>query len=151
MIIRQYRSEDFELISRLFYETVNCINARDYSALQLSVWTKSSECLKTRQKDLLMQYTLVADINSIIVGFGSIDSSGCLDLLFTHKDYQNQGIATALCNELERSFTVIKAYASITAKSFFTNRGYAVIKEQEVERSGVKLKNFEMIKNNLTR
>ena len=40
----------------------------------------------------------------------------------------------------------IKTYASITAKPFFESRGYAVVKEQEVERSGVKLKNYEMLK-----
>ena len=72
--------------------------------------------------------------------------SGCLDLLFTHKDYQRQGIATALCNELEKGFSVINTFASVTAKAFFEKRGYAVIKSQQVERFGIKLKNFIMQK-----
>ncbi|MGN0448094.1 MAG: GNAT family N-acetyltransferase [Acutalibacteraceae bacterium] len=150
MVIRQYQSEDFELVSQLFYTTVNCINAKHYSQKQLDAWTRSSDCLRTRQNDLLKQRTLVAEQDDVIVGFGSIDNSGCLDLLFTHKDYQNQGIATALCNELEKGYTVIKTFSSVIAKPFFTNRGYVVIREQEVERFRVKLKNFEMIKNNLT-
>ena len=73
-----------------------------------------------------------------------MDKSGCLDLLYVHKDFQRQGIATALCDELEKGFTVIKTYASVTAKPFFEKRGYKTIKEQEVERLGIKLKNFEM-------
>ncbi|MGN1060109.1 MAG: GNAT family N-acetyltransferase [Candidatus Coproplasma sp.] len=151
MTIRQYKSEDFDFVSQLFYTTVNCVNSKDYSAVQLNAWIKSSNCLRTRQNDLLKQRTLIAEINGVIVGFGSIDDSGYLDLLFTHKDYQNQGIATALCNELEKDRAEIKTCSSITAKPFFVNRSYIVIKEQEVERFGVKLKNFEMIKKNPAR
>ncbi|MGN0808052.1 MAG: GNAT family N-acetyltransferase [Candidatus Coproplasma sp.] len=151
MTIRQYRIEDFELVSQLFYETVKCINAKDYSVEQIDAWTKSSNCLKTRQDDLLGQRTLVAEINGATVGFGSIDKSGYLDLLFTHKDYQRHGIATALCNELEKDYAKIRTFSSVTAKPFFESRGYTVVKEQEVERFGVKLKNYEMIKNNLIR
>ena len=88
--------------------------------------------------------------SGVIVGFGSIDKSGCLDLLFVHKDYQKQGIATALCNELEKGFPVIYTFASVTAKPFFESRGYVVVKEQEAERSGIRLKNFEMKKKNAT-
>ncbi|MGN0804939.1 MAG: GNAT family N-acetyltransferase [Candidatus Coproplasma sp.] len=150
MFIRQYQSEDFELVSQLFYSTVNCINAKHYSPKQLDAWTRNSDCLRTRQNDLLKQRTLIAVKDGVIVGFGSIDNSGCLDLLFTHKDYQHQGIATALCNELEKGYVQIKTFSSITAKPFFINRGYVVNKEHEVERLSVKLKNFEMIKNNFT-
>ena len=106
---------------------------------------------KTIRRDyLLKQYTLIAEINDEIVGFGSIDKLGYLDLLFVHKDYQKQGIATALCNELEKGFSVINTFASITAKPFFESRGYVVVSEWEAERFGVKLKNFEMQKENAT-
>lgn len=151
MIIRQYKNTDFEAVSKLFYQTVHCVNAKHYSKKQLDAWTDCCGRLRTKRNDLLKQTTLIAEINGVTAGFGSIDKSGCLDLLFTHKDFQNQGVATALCNELEKGFVVIKTYASVTAKPFFENRGYTVIEEREVERAGVKLKNFEMIKYNLTR
>lgn len=44
--------------------------------------------------------------NDVIVGFGDIDKTGYLDRLFVHKDYQNQDIATVICNELEKAFDV---------------------------------------------
>ena len=78
--------------------------------------------------------------------FTILYKSGCLDFLYVHKNFQRQKIATALCNELEKGFPVIKTYASVTAKPFFEKRGYKVIKEQKVERLNVKLKNYEMIK-----
>ncbi|MEE1466132.1 MAG: GNAT family N-acetyltransferase, partial [Clostridium sp.] len=40
----------------------------------------------------------------------------------------------------------ITTHASITARPFFEKRGYRVVKEQEVERSGVVLTNYVMIK-----
>lgn len=150
MIIRQYKNEDCDTVAKLFYKTVHSVNAKDYTAEQLSAWANNADSLKIRRDYLLKQYTLIAEINGEIVGFGSIDKLGYLDLLFVHKDYQNQGVATALCNELEKGYSDIKTYASITAKSFFESRGYVVVNELESERFGVKLKNFQMQKENAT-
>ena len=77
-----------------------------------------------------------------------MDESGYLDRLYVHKDQQRQGIATAICDALE-SVSVVNIFtthASITARPFFEKRGYAVIKEQQVERRGVKLTNYIMKK-----
>ncbi len=150
MIIREYKNEDFDVVSKLFYDTVHSVNAKDYTEEQLSAWARDYDSLRIRKEDSLLQNTLIAEINGEIVGFGSIDKTGYLDLLFTHKDYQRQGIATALCDELEKGFNEIKTYASITAKPFFERRGYTVTKEQEIERFDIKLKNFEMQKKNAT-
>lgn len=144
--IRKYKDTDCESVSKLFYEAVHAINARDYTDIQLFAWAKDERRLLSCRSNLARQYTLVAESGGEVVGFGSIDGADCLDLLFVHRDFQRRGIATALCDELERGRTKIKTYASITAKPFFESRGYAVVKEQEVERSGVKLKNYEMLK-----
>ncbi|MCI8488045.1 MAG: GNAT family N-acetyltransferase [Clostridia bacterium] len=144
MKIREYADADFEAVARIFYDTIHAVNAKDYSREQLFAWANNVDSLKRRREDLLSQFTLIAETEGETVGFGSMDKSGCLDLLYVHKDFQRQGIATALCDELEKGFTVIKTYASVTAKPFFEKRGYKTIKEQEVERLGIKLKNFEM-------
>ena len=59
-----------------------------------------------------------------------------------------EGIASAICGELEKSAEGkrITTHASVTAKPFFLNRGYRVIKEQEVIRHGVALTNYVMEK-----
>lgn len=144
MKIREYKDADFEAVARIFYDTIHAVNAKDYSREQLFAWANNVDSLKRRREDLLSQFTLIAETEGETVGFGSMDKSGCLDLLYVHKDFQRRGIATALCDELEKGFTVIKTYASVTAKPFFEKRGYKIIKEQEVERLGIKLKNFEM-------
>lgn len=146
MKIRKYLDSDFENISQLFYNTVHIVNAKDYTAEQLTAWTDNSRNLVSRRADLLKQYTLVAETDGEIAGFGSIDNGGCLDLLFVHKDCQKQGVATAICGELEKNFPVITVYASVTAKSFFEKRGYTVVTAREAVCSDIKLKNYKMLK-----
>ena len=148
MIIRQYTPKDCEDLVKLFYHTVHTINAKDYSQEQLNGWATDKIDLEVWNKSLSEHYTVVAVENNIIVGFGDIDKSGYLDRLFVHRDYQRRGIATAICNELERAVKVDKiiTYASITAKPFFEQSGFNVVKEQQVERNGIALTNYVMEK-----
>lgn len=91
-------------------------------------------------------YSTVVDAD-IIAGFGDIDKTGYFDRLFVHPDYQGKGIAIAICNRLELAVQEnIVTHASITARPFFEKRGYRMVKEQQVERQGVFLTNFVMIK-----
>ncbi len=148
MIIREYKSSDCKEISELFYNTVHTINAKDYTKEQLDVWATNEIDLEKFNKSLMEHYSLVAVENKIIIGFGDIDKTGYLDRLFVHKDYQNKGVATAICNRLEQKMLKGKVitHSSITAKSFFEKRGYKVIKKQQVERKGVFLTNYIMEK-----
>lgn len=148
MIIRKYESKDCEELANLFYHTVHTINAKDYTKKQLSVWATDKIDLVKWNKSLSEHYTIVAVNNNTIVGFGDIDKTGYLDRLYVHKDYQRQGIATAICNKLEQIIDTKKiiTHSSITAMPFFAQRGFIIIKEQQVERNGIVLKNYVMEK-----
>lgn len=148
MLIRRYETSDCKELTELFYNTVHSINANDYTEEQLNVWATGSIDLEKWNQSLMSHFSVVAVEDEIIVGFGDIDKTGYLDRLYVHKDYQHQGIATAICDKLESIFDVekITTYASITAKPFFEKRGYKVIKKQTVERNGVLLQNYVMEK-----
>lgn len=148
MVIREYKGSDCKEVSELFYNTVHTINAKDYTKEQLDVWATNEIDLEKFNKSLIEHYSLVAIKNKIIIGFGDIDKTGYLDRLFVHKDYQNRGVATAICDRLEQKMLKGKVitHSSITAKSFFEKRGYKVIKEQQVERKGLFLTNYIMEK-----
>lgn len=94
----------------------------------------------------LEHYTVVAEKDGMIIGFGDMADSGYLDRLYVHKDYQRMGIAAAICDVLEKSVKSdkITTHASVTAKGFFEKRGYKAVKEQQVERMGVLLTNYVM-------
>ena len=149
VVIRKYQTADLQEILELFYNTVHAVNSRDYSPKQLNVWAGAHPDTEIWDQTLREHYSLVAVRDQRIVGFGDMEFPDYLDRLYVHRDYQGQGIATLLCGELERwpEGGQVIVHASITARPFFEGRGYQVVREQQVERKGVFLTNFIMIKN----
>lgn len=130
MVVREYQPADCKEMIRLFYGTVHCVNAKDYTEEQLAVWATGKEEPKEWNRSLLGHYSLVAVEDGIVIGFGDIDQSGYLDRLYVHKDYQGKGVASAICDKLEQAVKgKIVTHASVTARPFFEKRGYQVIKE----------------------
>ena len=149
MFIREYQESDCKELAEFFYNTVHTVNAKDYTKEQLDAWATGQMDLKRWNQLLREHYSIVAVGKGQIVGFGYIDETGYLDHLFIHADYQRKGIATAICNELERAVDVdrITTCASITAKPFFESRGYKTVREQQAVRGEVSLTNYLMEKN----
>lgn len=148
--IHTYQTVDCVEIVKLFYETVHAVNAADYTKEQLDAWTAGSETRRAFEWNLsfLEHTSLTAKTGGKIIGFADMDDEGYLDRLYIHKDYQRIGVAAALVRELEshsdkRSF---RTFASITAKPFFKKQGYRAVKEQQVNRNGILLTNFLMVK-----
>ncbi len=145
---------DIKEVISLFYETVHAINARDYSSAQLDAWASKDDQLHKEQlwtESLRNNISYVAHINGTMVGFVDMSHSGYLDRLYVHKDFQRQGVASSLVNMVEfeankLALTRLSTDASITAKPFFLNRGYQIMQTQNVERNGVTLVNFKMMK-----
>lgn len=147
MFIRRYQTSDCKEIMELFYNTVHKINSQDYTKEQLDVWATKHMDLKKWNRLFEKHYSIVAIENGVIVGFGDIDVTGYIGHLFVHANYQRKGIATIICNQLEKSILGdIITHSSITAKPFFEKRGYKVVNEQQVERKGILLTNFVMKK-----
>lgn len=148
MQLREYTPSDCAQLAELFYQTVHSVNAKDYTQEQLDAWATGEVDLQAWNAPFLAHRTIVATENGKIVGFGDVDETGYPDRLYVHKDYQRQGVASAICDELERfaAGKIITTHASITAKPFFLHRGYRVVREQEVIRRGAALTNFVMEK-----
>ena len=153
MILRDYVPDDCETLTELFFHTIHTINAKDYSEEQLYAWATGHVDLEKWNRSFLSHYTVVAEINGTIAGFGDIGDTGYLDRLFVHADFQRQGIATRICDKLEQASRAEKivTHASITAKGFFEKRGYKVVTEQQVERRGIRLTNYVMERHRVTR
>lgn len=152
MELRMYQPDDLQPISRIFYETVQQINSNDYDQEQINAWAGCWKDFPHKNNAFLSLHTIVAIEKSSIIGYGNISDTGYLDHLFIHKDFQRQGVATAICVRLEqyahkKGNTEITVHASITAKPFFQQRGYQIIYAQQVEVHGVILTNYVMKKN----
>ena len=146
--IRSYEPADLPALAELFYDTVHTVNAGDYSPEQLDAWASGKIDLEAWDRSLRDHCSLVAVMDGQIVGVADMDHAGYLDRLYVHRDHQRQGIATTLCDCLEGEIDTpeFSTHASITARPFFERRGYQVEKEQQVERSGILLKNYVMKK-----
>lgn len=73
-------------------------------------------------------------------------------MLYVHPRYLRRGIATLICDRLEKHAQGdIIVDASCTAKDFFLKRGYKLMMKQTVYRKGVALDNFRMSKDTPTR
>ena len=148
MVLRRYRPADCAEMARLFYQTVHTVNAGDYTEAQLGAWAPETMNLEDWSRSFARHITSVALDEGQIVGFGDMDDVGYLDRLYVHRDFQGQGIGTAVCNWLEERVpaAVYTTHASITARPFFVRRGYRTVKRQQVVRRGVVLVNYVMEK-----
>lgn len=153
--LREYQSGDCGIMAELFYDTIHTVNGKDYSQEQLDAWADGHVNQEAWDKSFREHFTVIAEENGVITGFGDMDWSGYLDRLYVHRDFQGKGIASSICDCLETwareqykgedgcKFTT---HASITARPFFEHRGYCVVNEQQVERKGQKLTNYVMVK-----
>lgn len=146
MLIRDYCPADCAQIVRVFYEAVH--QNRNYTRAQRAAWAPCVPDEALWHVSLSTHYTVVAEADGRVIGFGDLAADGYLDRLFVLPAWQRRGAAGALCDALERHAAGrrITVHASLTARPFFERRGYRVLRAQEVERRGVRLTNFVMEK-----
>jgi len=93
----------------------------------------------------------VAEHDSEIVGFATLEPDGNLDYIYAHRRFQRQGVASALFQRIEqeaisRGVTRIFTEASITARPFFDRLGFRMIASQRIKHRGISFINYRMEK-----
>jgi len=150
-----FKTEDTEAVVELYYDTVHEINSEDYSPLAIEAWAPEDEREEKEnkwRKALEENYSFVAKDKGKVVGFADIDKEGYLDRIYVHKDYQGEGIASVLLEKIENKarkegLKYIHAEVSISAKEFFEFHGYQFVTEEALEKKGVSLIIYRMLKN----
>lgn len=148
MTLRRFRSDDLHAVVALFHDTVHRVNVRDYSSEQVAAWAPD-EFDSCRWNSLGDRFTLVAESDREIVGFTDLEPDGHIDRFFVHADRQRTGVgrtmlAAILAESRRLGLDRVFCEASITARPFFENQGFAVIAEQHVEVRGVRFLNYRM-------
>ena len=151
-IIRAALQSDAVELKKLFQNTVLAINRRDYSQAEVEDWASCGDDLSNIEDMIKTHYFIVAvNQQSEIVGFSSITPQGYLHSMFVHKDFQGEGIATILLNEIEQyaitnGIMRITSEVSLTDRPFFEKKGYIVEEEQKRKANQLSLTNFWMAK-----
>lgn len=102
VVLRAYRPSACSEVLRLFYDTVHTVNAKDYTEEQLDAWADGKPDAAKWNESLCAHFSLAAEADGILAGFGDIDETGYLDRLYVHRDFQGMGVGTALCQALEQ-------------------------------------------------
>jgi putative acetyltransferase len=145
--IRPALPDDGKQIGQLIFDSVRSINIKDYSHEQVEAWAPDPFIFSTYGES----FAYVAELGSLIVGFGNITDSGYLHRFYIHKDYQRQGIGSLLLEAIEsksraHGINEITTEASITAKPFFLANGWIVKEQQTKVLRGQTFINFRMLK-----
>ena len=96
MFIRRVKRTDIPQISKLYYETVHRVNARDYSARQILAWAPRVYPDTFWQRRFRQYSVSVAEEDGVVVGFAELDRTGAIDCFYVHHARQHRGIGGRL-------------------------------------------------------
>jgi len=111
------------------------IESPDYSDDHLKQWAQG---LSLKSSELF-----VAEVDGRVVGFADLVDN-LLDHLYVDPDFQRQGVATALLDEIEQGSGDLVVYASSSGRPFFEGRGYIVVGEERIDRWGLSYRRWKM-------
>jgi putative acetyltransferase len=128
---------DAPVLAELFRASIEEWAPEDYSAAQIDAWAGVADDEKAFAQKLSEALTIVASRAGEIVGFASLKGVDVLDMLYVHPNAARRGVATQLCDALEklaaaRKATLLKADASDCATGFFALRGYEPVQRNMV-------------------
>lgn len=149
LTIRNYSPDRADEIADLYHRAVHAIDPAVYPAAQQEAWAPTPPDYGSWSRRLASKQPFMAVIDGRVAGFIELEVDGHIDCLYTHPDFQGQGVASALYAHLVREARVrgvtrLYVEASLVAKPFFERRGFSVLHRNEVERNGVRLVNFSM-------
>lgn len=149
MELRRYAAADAAGTLAVFRAAVERTAAAHYSSRQRRAWAPPELDPETWSRARSAVDTWVAVRNGEVAGFGDIDGSGHINMLYVHPDHGRSGVAAALLEHLtgiarRSGLAELTVEASLTARPVFERHGFRLVSEQTVERHGEKLLNFRM-------
>ena len=149
--LRPYLAEDTPVLAAIFVASIEGLTGDDYSEVQQEAWMAAADDEAEFGKRLASELTLVATLETAPVGFASLKGKDHIDLLYVHPGAVGQGVASMLCDALEklaggRGAKSLTVDASDNAAEFFLKRGYEARQRNTVSLNGEWLANTTMQK-----
>ena len=129
--LRPYLSSDAPILAAIYAAAIDELTAEDYTDEQRYAWIALAEDEQTFGQKLAASLTLVAIVEGEPVGFISLRDNLSIEHLYVSPNIIREGVATALCDALEKLATARGAQkltvdSSDTAEPFFKQRGYVL-------------------------
>lgn len=149
--LRPFLSEDTPVLAAIFTAAIEELTGEDYSEAQQEAWASAAEDEEQFGKRLGGELTLIATLQGSPVGFASLKGADHVDMLYVHPGAVGQGVASMLCEALEkiagsRGAKSLTVDASDNAQGFFAKRGYVGKQRNTVTVNGEWLANTTMQK-----
>jgi putative acetyltransferase len=149
--LRPFLPADTPVLAAIFAAAVEQLTGDDYSEAQQEAWAAIADDEEEFGKKLAGELTLIATLRNAPVGFASLKGKDHIDMLYVHPSAAGQGVASALCDALEklaggRGAKSLTVEASDNAEPFFKKRGYVAKQRNTVTLNGEWLANTTMQK-----
>jgi putative acetyltransferase len=149
--LRPFLAADTPMLAAIFVASVEELTGDDYSEAQQQAWASAADDEEQFGKRLASELTLIATLQNSPVGFASLKGTGHIDMLYVHPGAVGQGVASMLCDALEklagsRGAKSLSVDASDNAQEFFLKRGYVGKQRNTVTVNGEWLANTTMEK-----
>ena len=150
--LRPFLAGDTPVLAAIFVAAIEELTAEDYSEAQQEAWASVADDEEQFGKRLASELTLIATLQNSPVGFASLKGADHIDMLYVHPSAAGQGVASMLCDALEklagaRGAKSLSVDASDNAEGFFAKRGYVGKQRNTVTIHGEWLANTTMQKN----
>src|ERR1700682_1146627 len=149
--LRPVLAADTPMLAAIFVASVEELTGDDYSEAQQQAWASAADDEEHFGKRLASELTLIAARQNSPVGFASLMGTSHIDMLYVHPGAVGQGVASMLCDALEklagsRGAKSLSVDASGNAQEFFSKRGYVGQQRNTVTVNGEWLANTTMQK-----
>src|SRR6058998_3834285 len=139
--LRPLLAEDIPVLAAIFAASIEELTGDDYNDAQQEAWASAADDEDQFGKRLASELTLVATLQNSPVGFASLKGADHIDMLYVHPGVAGQGVASMLCDALEklasgRGTKSLIVDASDTAQDFFRKRGYVAQQRNTVTVNG---------------
>src|ERR1700731_2778788 len=149
--LRPFLAEDIPVLAAIFVDAIEELTGEDYSPAQQEAWASAGDDEEAFGKRLASELTLIATLQNSPVGFAALKGADHIDMLYVHPGAAGQGVASILCDALEklaggRGAKALTVDASDNAAEFFAKRGYVAKQRNTVTVNGEWLANTTMQK-----
>ena len=149
--LRPFLAADTPVLAAIFAASIEELTGDDYSEAQQQAWASAADDEEQFGKRLAGELTLIATLQNSPVGFASLRGNDHIDMLYVHPSAAGQGVASMLCDALEklaagRGAKGLTVDASDNAHEFFLKRGYVAKQRNTVAVNGEWLANTTMQK-----
>ena len=149
--LRPFLADDTPMLAAIFVAAIEELTGEDYSEAQQQAWASAADDEEAFAKRLAGELTLIATLQNSPVGFASLKGADHIDMLYVHPGAAGQGVASMLCDALEklaggRGAKALTVDASDNAEGFFAKRGYEARQRNTVTVNGEWLANTTMQK-----